>query len=341
MLSDMLCLRMWRVLWIGDITQTVLRCVSHSPLGRWLCIPPRSVFRLVIKAHCYLHENPVHAAFCFGALNDYLSHSPIQPRQNAEIEGQEDRSHKAHEEAEEYREETDRALTPSLASLIGKAFDCLKRYFEITGDLTDYASDLLMHKLGFTTSRKKNVTFKELHTRYLKLRDKYCQTMKELIAAKREHISIIDRHNETIATLNTVEEGRVREKQEYSETLVKLIAVEDERVRERQAYSETLVKLIVIEDERRVETHEYSEILVKLTTTQKSCIAALEERNALIKANQELRTDFEEVSRRLKELELERSEEPAGAWGKHLNWMPSRTPKAKNDPAGTKERARE
>lgn len=302
-MSDLLCLRMWRILWIGNIAQTLLRCVSHSPLGRWLCIPPRIVFVPLIKAHCYLHDNPVRAAFCFGALHNYLFHTPVQPRQSAEAGGQEDGSCDAHGEAEETQEETDRAPTLSVAGLIGEAFDSSKRYFEISVDLADYAGDLLMHKLGFKISRKNNVTFKEIHTRYLELGEKYYQRMNEL--------------NETIAQLTTVEDERVREKQEYSEALVQLITVEKERKRE---------------------THEYSETLVKLTTTQKRCIAALEERNALREANQELRTDFEDVSRRLKELEQKQLEEPAGAWGKHLNWVPSRAPKSKLEPAGKKER---
>lgn len=90
--SDILCLRSWRVFWIRSIIQTALLCVNHQPLGRWLCTSPQILFGLVIEAHCYLHDNPVHSAFCFETL--YAT------------------SQDANEEAEEIQDETDQASVP-------------------------------------------------------------------------------------------------------------------------------------------------------------------------------------------------------------------------------------
>ena len=295
--SDVLCLRMWRIHWIGNIAQTVLRSVSHSPFGRWLCVSPRIVFVPLIKAHCYLHDNPVRAAFCFGALQDYLFHTPVPPRQSAEAGGQEGKTCDTHREAEQTQKETDRAPPPSVAGLIDKAFDTSKRYFELSVELADYAGDLLMHTLGFEISRKHIVTFKELRTRNLELLKEYYQTLNQLNTAEKE------------------------------------------RTREHRDQAETLAQLVELQKERKTETREYLEVFDQLTTTQKSCIAALEERNALLEANRELRTGFEDLSRRLEELEQKKQlEEPAGAWGRHLNWIPSKVPKSKLDPAGKKER---
>lgn len=48
------------------------------------------------------------------------------------------------------------------AGLIGEAFHCLKRCFEIPGDLANYAGDLLLHKMGFQTPLKKRTTYEGL-----------------------------------------------------------------------------------------------------------------------------------------------------------------------------------